>query len=132
MSMRMLSTRGIAPPASISDAIAAGLAPDGGLYMPETLPRFTPTDFDGDATLAQVGKRLLRPFFAGDVLEGELDAICDAAFAIDPPLRAFGETNDYILELFHGATAAFKDYGAGFLAAALAALPRGDKPLVVR
>ena len=131
MSMRMLSTRGIAPPASISDAIAAGLAPDGGLYMPETLPRFTPTDFDGDETLAQVGKRLLRPFFAGDVLEGELDAICDAAFAIDPPLRAFGETNDYILELFHGATAAFKDYGAGFLAAALAALPRGDKPLTI-
>ena len=131
MNMRMLSTRGIAPPASISDAIAAGLAPDGGLYMPETLPRFTPTDFDGDATLAQVGKRLLRPFFAGDVLEGELDAICDAAFAIDPPLRAFGETNDYILELFHGATAAFKDYGAGFLAAALAALPRGDKPLTI-
>ena len=131
MSMRMLSTRGIASPASISDAIAAGLAPDGGLYMPETLPRFTPTDFDGDATLAQVGKRLLRPFFAGDVLEGELDAICDAAFAIDPPLRAFGETNDYILELFHGATAAFKDYGAGFLAAALAALPRGDKPLTI-
>ena len=131
MSMRVLSTRGIAPPASISDAIAAGLAPDGGLYMPETLPRFTPTDFDGDATLAQVGKRLLRPFFAGDVLEGELDAICDAAFAIDPPLRAFGETNDYILELFHGATAAFKDYGAGFLAAALAALPRGDKPLTI-
>ena len=131
MSMRMLSTRGIAPPASISDAIAAGLAPDGGLYMPETLPRFTPTDFDGDATLAQVGKRLLRPFFVGDVLEGELDAICDAAFAIDPPLRAFGETNDYILELFHGATAAFKDYGAGFLAAALAALPRGDKPLTI-
>ncbi len=131
MSMRMLSTRGIAPPASISDAIAAGLAPDGGLYMPETLPCFTPTDFDGDATLAQVGKRLLRPFFAGEVLEGELDAICDAAFAIDPPLRAFGETNDYILELFHGATAAFKDYGAGFLAAALAALPRGDKPLTI-
>ena len=131
MSMRMLSTRGIAPPASISDAIAAGLAPDGGLYMPETLPRFTPTDFDGDATLAQVGKRLLRPFFAGDVLEGELDAIGDAACAIDPPLRAFGETNDYILELFHGATAAFKDYGAGFLAAALAALPRGDKPLTI-
>ena len=131
MSMRMLSTRGIAPPASISDAIAAGLAPDGGLYMPETLPRFAPSDFDGDATLAQVGKRLLRPFFAGDVLEGELDAICDAAFAIDPPLRAFGETNDYILELFHGATAAFKDYGAGFLAAALAALPRGDKPLTI-
>ncbi|QIL20955.1 threonine synthase [Thermomonas sp. HDW16] len=129
--MRMLSTRGVAPPASISDAIAAGLAPDGGLYMPESLPTFAPTDFDDDATLAQVAKHLLQPFFAGDALERELDAICDTAFAIEPPLRAFGESGDFILELFHGATAAFKDYGAGFLAAALAALPRGNKPLTI-
>lgn len=131
MNMRMLSTRGIAPAVPISAAIAAGLAPDGGLYMPESLPKFAPSDFDGDTTLAQVARRLLRPFFAGDVLEPGLDAICDAAFAIEPPLRAFGEANDYILELFHGATAAFKDYGAGFLAASLAALPRGDKPLTI-
>ncbi|HWS78849.1 MAG TPA: threonine synthase [Thermomonas sp.] len=130
-SIRMLSTRGSAPPVSISAAIAAGLAPDGGLYMPESLPAFTPADFDGDATLAQVARRLLRPFFAGDVLEPQLDAICEAAFAVEPPLRAFGEDGDYILELFHGATAAFKDYGAGFLAAALAALPQGDKPLTI-
>ncbi len=129
--MRMLSTRGIAPAASLSEAIAAGLAPDGGLYMPESLPAFTPADFAGDATLAQVAQRLLRPFFAGDALEGELAAICATAFAVEPPLRAFGDANDYILELFHGATAAFKDYGAGFLAAALAALPRGDKPLTI-
>ena len=119
--MRMLSTRGIAPAASISDAIAAGLAPDGGLYMPASLPSFTPADFDGADTLAQVAQRLLRPFFAGDALEGELAAICATAFAVEPPLRTFGEANDYILELFHGATAAFKDYGASFLAAALAA-----------
>ena len=129
--MKMLSTRGIAPAVSISDAIASGLAPDGGLYMPETLPTFTAADFDGDGTVAQVAKRLLHPFFAGDALAGELDAICDTAFAVEPPLRAFGAANDYILELFHGATAAFKDYGAGFLAAALAALPRGDKPLTI-
>ena len=129
--MRMLSTRGIAPAASISEAIAAGLAPDGGLYMPESLPAFTPADFEGDDTLAQVAQSLLRPFFAGDVLERDLAAICATAFAVEPPLRAFGEANDHILELFHGATAAFKDYGAGFLAAALAALPRGDKPLTI-
>jgi threonine synthase len=127
----MLSTRGIAPAASISDAIAAGLAPDGGLYMPESLPAFTPADFDGDDTLAQVAQRLLRPFFSGDVLEPQLDAICEAAFAVEPPLRPFGEPGDFILELFHGATAAFKDYGASFLAAALAALPKGDKPLTI-
>lgn len=129
--LRMLSTRGTAPAVPISEAIAAGLAPDGGLYMPESLPVFTPADFDGDGTLAQVAKRLLHPFFAGDVLEGELDAICATAFAVEPPLRPFGQANDHILELFHGATAAFKDYGAGFLAAALAALPRGDKALTI-
>lgn len=131
MSMRMLSTRGNAPAVSISEAIAAGLAPDGGLYMPDTLPTFAPSDFDGDATLAQVAHRLLGAFFAGDVLESELGAICETAFAIEPPLRPFGDEGDYILELFHGPTAAFKDYGAGFLAASLAALPRGDKPLTI-
>lgn len=129
--LRMLSTRGIAPAVPISEAIAAGLAPDGGLYMPESLPAFTPADFDGDDTLAQVAQRLLRPFFSGDVLEGELASICATAFAVEPPLRPFGNANDYILELFHGATAAFKDYGAGFLAAALAVLPRGEKPLTI-
>lgn len=129
--MRMLSTRGVAPAVSISAAIAAGLAPDGGLYMPEILPRLAASDFDGDATLAMVAQRLLHPFFAGDPLAGELDAICNAAFAVEPPLRAFGSENDFILELFHGATAAFKDYGAGFLAAALSALPRGDTPLTI-
>jgi len=129
--MKMISTRGIAPAASISEAIAAGLAPDGGLYMPGSLPGFTPSDFDGDATLAQVAHRLLQPFFAGDVLEPQLDAICEPTFAIEPSLRPFGNQGDYILELFHGPTAAFKDYGAGFLAASLAALPRGDKPLTI-
>ena len=129
--MQMLSTRGVAPPVSISDAIATGLAPDGGLYMPTTLPRFAPADFDGDASLPQVAHRLLHPFFAGDVLEAHLPDICTTAFAVEPPLRAFGGTGDHILELFHGSTAAFKDYGAGFLAAALAALPRGDKPLTI-
>lgn len=131
MSMQMLSTRGGAPAVPLSAAIAAGLAPDGGLYMPDTLPAFTPAEFDGDATLAAVAQRLLRPFFAGDVLENELDAICATAFAVEPPLRSFGVSGDHVLELFHGATAAFKDYGAGFLASALAALPHGDKPLTI-
>lgn len=129
--MRMVSTRGIAPAAGVSTAIAAGPAPDGGLYMPEAFPTFTPEDFDADETLVDVASRLLQPFFAGDVLESSLRDICGTAFAVDPPLRAFGDGGDFILELFHGATAAFKDYGAGFLAACLSALPQGDKPLTI-
>ncbi len=129
--MKTLSTRGIAPPVAISQAIAAGLAPDGGLYMPKQWPTFQPAYFDGDATLADVAKRLLAPFFASDPIGEQLDSICDDAFAVAPPLRAFGTDGDFLLELFHGPTAAFKDYGAAFLAGCLGALPQGDIPLTI-
>ena len=129
--MKALSTRGRAPTVAIADAIAAGLAPDGGLYMPETWPTFTAADFDGAESTADVATHLLAPFFAGGALADALPAICADGFAVEPPLRDFGQPGDYLLELFHGPTVAFKDYGAGFLAAALAALPRGDKPLTI-
>jgi threonine synthase len=129
--MRMQSTRGVAPAVSISAAMAAGPAPDGGLYMPESLPIFQPDNFEKDTTLADIAYRLLLPFFEGDALETSLLDICHTAFAVEPPLRALGMPHDYMLELFHGATAAFKDYGAGFLAACLSALPQGDKPLTI-
>ncbi len=129
--LKQVSTRGIAPAVTISSAIAAGPAPDGGLYMPEAFPTFTVDDFAPDTTLIDVAHRLLQPFFAGDVLDASLHDICRTSFAVEPPLRPVGSSDDYILELFHGATAAFKDYGAGFLAACLSALPPGDKPLTI-
>lgn len=129
--MNALSTRGQAPVVSIADAIAAGLAPDGGLYMPDAWPSFTISQFDGADTLADVAARFLAPFFAGGPLEAALPGICRDAFAIDPPLVGFGRPGDVLLELFHGPTAAFKDYGAAFLAGCLAALPLGDKPLTI-
>ena len=129
--MNAISTRGRAPRVSIADAIAAGLAPDGGLYLPETWPSLTPTDFDGTDTLADVATRFLAPFFAGGVLADALPDICREALAVDPPLVAFGKPGDLVLELFHGPTAAFKDYGAAFLAGCLAALPRGGLPLTI-
>ncbi|MEO6226901.1 MAG: threonine synthase [Thermomonas sp.] len=129
--MKMQSTRGLAPAVSISAAITAGPAPDGGLYMPESFPIFQPEDFANDTTLADIAYRLLLPFFEGDALETSLHDICRNAFVVEPPLRAFGTADDYVLELFHGPTAAFKDYGAGFLAACMATLPQGDKPLTI-
>ena len=95
--MKALSTRGIAPPVAISQAIAAGPAPDGGLYMPDPWPTFSPADLAGDETLAAVGKRLLAPFFADDAIGERLDAICDDAFAVTPPLRRFGTGDDFVL-----------------------------------
>ncbi len=129
--MKMISTRGLAPPVSASEAMTAGLAPDGGLYMPSRLPRLAPEDFAGLTRLPQIAERLLRDFFAGDALETRLPAICREAFAVEAPLRPLGADGDYLLELFHGRTAAFKDYGAGFLAASLAALPPGARPLTI-
>jgi threonine synthase len=81
---------------------------------------------------------LLRPFFEGDTLAAQLDAICAEAFDFDAPLRALAggaggasAAPTFLLELFHGPTAAFKDYGARFLAACLRRLHAGDKPLTI-
>ena len=121
--MNYSSTRGHAIPVSLSRALAAGLAPDGGLYVPEALPFFRVGDFDGAMDLPQVAARLLQPFFAGDPLADVLDDICRDALDLPLPLAPVVDTRTFLLELFHGPTAAFKDFGARFLAAAMACLP---------
>ncbi len=125
--MKCLSTRGQAPAIGLGAALVAGLAPDGGLYVPGKLPAFVAADFDGCDTLPAVAARLLRPFFDGDALAGELDAICAEALALPSPLRAI-DTHTWLLELFHGPTAAFKDFAARFLAACLARLRDPGEP----
>lgn len=129
--MNFRSTRGQAPALGLGEALAAGLAADGGLYVPQRLPRLDPETLDGCDSLATVAAALLRPFFEGDALAGELDAICADALALPAPLRPIAPRTQ-LLELFHGPTAAFKDFGARFLAACLAARRRpGDAPLTV-
>lgn len=123
--MRFVSTRGSVAPTSLSQALAAGLAPDGGLFVPESLPRLAEQDFAQAASLADTAATLLRPFFVGDALASELDAICAEAFDFDAPLRPL-DAQTSLLELFHGPTAAFKDYGARFLAACLRRLHKAD------
>lgn len=128
--LHYLSTRGGAAPTRLSDALAAGLAPDGGLYVPERVPGLAIAEFDAVATPAAVTARLLAPFFAGDVLADALPAICAEAFQPPLPLRRLAGEGDLLLELFHGPTAAFKDFGARFLAGCLARLRRADAPTV--
>ena len=131
--LRYHSTRSAVPTVPISQAIAAGLAPDGGLYVPESLPRLDPAAFDPHGTLADTAATLLAPFFAGDALADELPAICTEALTFDTPLRALpAHPHTTMLELFHGPTSAFKDVGARFLAACLRRLPRTDaRPLTI-
>jgi len=130
--MQYASTRASAPVLGLSAAIAAGLAPDGGLYVPERLPKFAPRDFNGADSLADIASRLLAPFFADDLLAAELPAICAEAFTFPSPLIDLTTRGDRVLELFHGPTAAFKDFGARFLAASMHRLRRDDaKPLTI-
>jgi threonine synthase len=131
--LRYHSTRGAGPTVPIGQAIAAGLAPDGGLYVPENLPRIDPHAFDPHATLADNAAMLLAPFFAGDALADALPAMCAEAFSFDAPLRTLSaDPATMLLELFHGPTCAFKDFGARFLAACLRRLPRDDaRPLTI-
>ncbi|HEY1590025.1 MAG TPA: threonine synthase [Rhodanobacter sp.] len=131
--LRYHSTRNAGPTVPISQAIAAGLAPDGGLYVPEALPSIDPAAFDPHGSLADTATTLLAPFFAGDPLADELPAICAEAFTFGAPLHALpAHPNTMMLELFHGPTSAFKDFGARFLAACLRRLPRADaRPLTI-
>lgn len=119
-SLRYFSTLDASPATTLSNAIAAGLAPDGGLYVPEHLPPLRPQDFRPHGSLADTASTLLAPFFAGDALAGELPAICAEALTFPTPLRSSSaHPGTSVLELFHGPTAAFKDVGARFLAACL-------------
>ena len=116
--MHFHSTRDPAQRAGFSEALRRGLAPDGGLYVPSAWPALEPGDFD-DLSLPAVGERLIDPFAAGDALRAELRGIVRDAFDFPAPLvdvdASEGDLN--VLELFHGPTAAFKDFGARFLAA---------------
>ncbi len=119
--MKLYSTRGEAPAVTMSQAIRSGAAPDGGLYMPQDLPRAAPAPGE---RLPQTAYRLIAPFFDGDPLAHAVEAMCEEALDLDLPLvRPDPEQPRlFALELFHGPTGAFKDFGARFLAAALSRL----------
>jgi threonine synthase len=121
-SMRFRSTRSISPTLTLSEAIQMSLAPDGGLYVPESFPAFEIGDFNGLESWSEIGAQLLKPFFSGDVLQPQLDEICREAFNFPISLNYIGD-DTAVLELFHGPTAAFKDVGARFLAACVSRLP---------
>src|SRR6266853_2086300 len=127
-----VSSRGEAPAAGFGAAVLQGLAPDGGLYVPVSWPRLAPSDFEAN-DLASVAVRLLAPFVAGDPLAPLLGSIAAEAFDFPAPLVALpGQGRVSVLELFHGPTAAFKDFGARFLAACFAGLRgRGERPLTI-
>jgi len=132
--LRFVSSRGAAPAVTLSDAISQGLAPDGGLYIPTRLPAVDAGDFAHHTRLPDVARRALDGFFAGDRLHAALGDIADAALDLPAPATAVaaGPNPLFALELFHGPTAAFKDFGARFLAESLQRLEtRAPRPMTI-
>ncbi|MBM3627998.1 MAG: threonine synthase, partial [Alphaproteobacteria bacterium] len=114
--MRYVSTRGAARPLAFDDVLLAGLAPDGGLYVPREWPRLTAAEIADLAgrSYAEITFRVLRPFVGNAIRADDLEALVADAYAgfgheAVAPLRQLGP-NDFLLELFHGPTLAFKDY----------------------
>ena len=119
--MRYISTRGEAPTLGFSAAMLAGLARDGGLYAPLTVPRATPEDIKALAGLsyAKAATRVVQPFVGDDIDPAALAALADGAYAgfrhaATAPLIQVDD-NLFILELFHGPTLAFKDFAMQWL-----------------
>ena len=133
LAMKYFSTRG-AGPVSLDKALRSGIASDGGLFLPEQLQRFDIADFDAADSIPEVAGVLLKPFFSGSELEGDIADILAETFGFPIPTTDLvaGDREASLLELYHGPTAAFKDVGAGFLAACLSRL-EGDveSPLTI-
>jgi threonine synthase len=129
--MQFLTTRN-GPPASFTTALYDGIAPDGGLYVPETIEPWTASELARlpQRTLTEVGLRALRPFARGAIDPATLEAVVVEALNFPIPLVEV-EPRVYALELFHGPTLAFKDVGARTMARLMAALHRGDDPLTI-
>ncbi|RBP88139.1 L-threonine synthase [Rhodobacter sp. 140A] len=114
--MRYISTRGQAPVLSFGEAMLTGLARDGGLYVPETVPVMTADEIAALAGLSyeEVAFRVMRPFTGDTFTEAELKGAIARAYAgfghaARAPLKQLAP-NHFLLELFHGPTLAFKDF----------------------
>ena len=119
--MRYISTRGEAPVLNFADVLLAGLASDGGLYVPEELPKFSQEEIASWAGLsyADLAFKVIKPFVDDCIEDADLKVMIDdsyAAFKHDAvaPLVQI-DSNEFVLELFHGPTLAFKDFALQLL-----------------
>ena len=137
--MRYLSTRGEASTLSFTDALLAGLARDGGLYVPESYPTLDAATIAGFAgrPYAQVAQEVIGPFMGGEIAPDAFTAMLEASYATFrhpavTPLAQIGD-NLFVLELFHGPTLAFKDVAMQLLGRMMdhALKARGQRATIV-
>ncbi|WAM52518.1 threonine synthase [Vreelandella venusta] len=113
--MRYISTRGQAPALSFEEVVLTGMASDGGLYVPETLPEFSKQELASMAGLsyAEIAFRVMKPFVNGEIDDDTFRRLVTEAYATFNhdavvPLKQL-DANHFLLEQFHGPTLAFKD-----------------------
>lgn len=137
--MRYISTRGQAPALNFEDVLLAGLATDGGLYVPENLPRFTQEEIASWAGLPyhELAFRVMRPFVTGSIPDADFKKILEETYGVFShsaiaPLRQLNG-NEWVLELFHGPTLAFKDFALQLLGRLLDYVleKRGERVVIV-
>ena len=115
--MQFYSTNGQSRHASLEEAVMTGLAPDGGLFMPERIPVIPRAFFNniGEMSVSEIAYVVATTVLGEDIEASELKQIVYDTFSFEIPLRKVDD-DIYALELFHGPTLAFKDVGARFLA----------------
>src|SRR5689334_19283723 len=120
--MRFISTRGQASAVGFTDAVLGGLAPDGGLYVPESWPQFSKAQLAACAGMpyAQVAAQVLGAFAGDEIAPEDMLVMCEEAYAtfshkaVVPMVQIGPQT--FIAELFHGPSLAFKDVAMQILA----------------
>jgi threonine synthase len=146
--MKYISTRGKAEKANFEDVLLKGLAPDGGLYLPETLPTFTLQEIASWKSLSypELAFKVMQPFVEGSIDDDAFKSMINECYAnfdhkdVAPLIKLSSSessayqylNNEYILELFHGPTLAFKDFALQLLGRVLdAVLEKRDEKAVI-
>ncbi|TVP51017.1 MAG: threonine synthase [Mongoliibacter sp.] len=126
--MNFYSTNNPSEKVSLKEAVIKGLAPDQGLYMPEKIPVLQDSFFRDLPTLSfqEIGYTVITSLFGDDLTQDQIRDLVDHTLAFDAPLVKVYE-NIYSLELFHGPTLAFKDFGARFCSKLMSMLMDGEK-----
>ncbi|MDR2481600.1 MAG: threonine synthase [Spirochaetaceae bacterium] len=130
--MRYYSTRNDLEAVNFAAAALRGLASDGGLFVPEEIPCYRPAVISSLLSMDffDIAFETIRPFVHPEIPDSALKDMVSSAFTF--PVPVVPVSNRFVMELFHGPTAAFKDFGARFMARAFSYLRRGEtKPLKI-
>ncbi|SEJ73166.1 threonine synthase [Dyadobacter koreensis] len=116
--MIFYSTKTASLKASLEEAVFRSLPPDNGLYMPESIPKVSQEFLDtiDNKTFKEIAVEITNTLLGDDIPREDIEKLIESAFDFDAPVLKI-TPNDYVLELFHGPSMAFKDFGARFMAA---------------